>query len=102
VPRRRVAAESRRFLFLVITVEFAVAVRQINRDGLCRSSWRIRPRRALRRRHGYLVGIDLPANVGTDGEPDLASVHTGRPPSSGEKWILSQWIRDRAAMPPVG
>jgi len=39
------------------------------------------------------------ANVGTDGEPDLASVHTGRPPSSGEKWILSQWIRDRAAMP---
>jgi prolyl 4-hydroxylase len=42
------------------------------------------------------------ANVGTDGEPDLASVHTGRPPSSGEKWVLSQWIRDRAATPSAG
>jgi len=42
------------------------------------------------------------ANVGTDGEPDFASVHAGRPPSSGEKWILSQWIRDRAATPSAG
>jgi hypothetical protein len=37
------------------------------------------------------------ANVGPDGEPNLASVHTGRPPSSGEKWVLSQWVRDRAS-----
>jgi len=37
------------------------------------------------------------ANVGPDGGPDLASVHTGRPPLSGEKWILSQWVRDRAS-----
>jgi len=42
------------------------------------------------------------ANVESDGQPDLASVHAGRPPSSGEKWILSQWVRDRAAMPPTG
>ena len=40
------------------------------------------------------------ANVGTDGAPDRASLHRGRPPASGEKWILSQWIRDRAARPP--
>jgi prolyl 4-hydroxylase len=39
------------------------------------------------------------ANVGAGGEPDLGSVHTGRPPSSGEKWVLSQWVRDRAAGP---
>jgi prolyl 4-hydroxylase len=42
------------------------------------------------------------ANVGSDGRPDPASVHAGRPPSSGEKWILSQWVRDRAAMTPAG
>ena len=35
-------------------------------------------------------------NVGRDGAPDVRSMHAGRPPSSGEKWILSQWIRDRA------
>jgi hypothetical protein len=39
------------------------------------------------------------ANVGADGEPDRSSVHMGRPPSTGEKWILSQWLRDRAATP---
>ena len=35
------------------------------------------------------------ANVMRDGRPDPLGVHAGRPPSSGEKWILSQWIRDR-------
>ncbi len=36
------------------------------------------------------------ANVTPDGRPDPLSWHMGKPPTSGEKWILSQWIRDRA------
>jgi hypothetical protein len=36
------------------------------------------------------------ANVSRDGKPDRMSMHVGCPPTVGEKWILSQWIRDRA------
>lgn len=36
------------------------------------------------------------ANITPDGRPDPMSVHAGRPPTRGEKWIFSQWIRDRA------
>jgi hypothetical protein len=39
------------------------------------------------------------ANVTPDGRPDPLTLHAGRPPKTGEKWILSQWIRDR---PPIG
>ena len=35
------------------------------------------------------------ANVGPDGRPDPLTRHAGLPPTSGEKWILSQWIRGR-------
>ena len=35
------------------------------------------------------------ANVTREGRPDPLGLHAGRPPLSGEKWILSQWIRDR-------
>ena len=42
------------------------------------------------------------ANVTPDGRPDPLTVHSGRPPASGEKWIFSQWIRDRAPGPPPG
>jgi hypothetical protein len=35
------------------------------------------------------------ANVTREGQLDPLSLHAGRPPASGEKWILSQWIRDR-------
>jgi hypothetical protein len=35
------------------------------------------------------------ANCGMDGQPDPTTLHAGLPPTSGEKWILSQWIRDR-------
>ncbi|HEX6741775.1 MAG TPA: 2OG-Fe(II) oxygenase, partial [Sphingomicrobium sp.] len=35
------------------------------------------------------------ANVTRDGSPDLQTLHAGLPPTSGEKWVLSQWIRDR-------
>lgn len=38
------------------------------------------------------------ANVDADGRPDRQTLHAGLPPTSGEKWLLSQWIRDRAAI----
>jgi len=34
-------------------------------------------------------------NVTPDGKPDKRTLHAGTPPTSGEKWVLSQWIRDR-------
>lgn len=34
-------------------------------------------------------------NVSAAGLPDLRTLHAGRPPASGEKWLLSKWIRDR-------
>ena len=39
-------------------------------------------------------------NVDERGRPDQSTVHAGTPPTSGEKWVLSQWIRDRP-QPPV-
>jgi hypothetical protein len=38
------------------------------------------------------------SNVDANGAPDYDTVHAGMPPTSGEKWVLSQWIRNR----PVG
>lgn len=35
------------------------------------------------------------ANVTRDGDPDPKTLHAGLPPTSGEKWVFSQWIRDR-------
>ncbi len=37
------------------------------------------------------------ANVDMQGRPDPLTRHAGLPPTAGEKWILSQWIRDRTA-----
>jgi hypothetical protein len=34
-------------------------------------------------------------NVDREGGPDKQTLHTGLPPTQGEKWVLSQWIRDR-------
>jgi prolyl 4-hydroxylase len=36
-------------------------------------------------------------NVDALGRPDPRTVHAGRPPTRGEKWLLSVWILDRAA-----
>lgn len=36
------------------------------------------------------------ANVTPNGAPDPLTRHAGLPPASGEKWILSQWMRPRA------
>jgi hypothetical protein len=41
------------------------------------------------------------ANVDDQGRPDELSYHAGLPPLSGEKWILSQWIRDRMGVGPA-
>ena len=34
-------------------------------------------------------------NVGNDGKPDTNTHHAGLPPTSGRKWVLSQWIRSK-------
>ncbi len=34
-------------------------------------------------------------NVGQDGAPDLRTTHEGLTPTRGEKWLLSQFIRDK-------
>lgn len=39
------------------------------------------------------------ANVDSAQAPDPLTTHAGRPPTKGEKWILSQWIRDRSPGP---
>jgi prolyl 4-hydroxylase len=38
-------------------------------------------------------------NVRPDGVGDTRTLHAGRPPIRGEKWVLSQFIRDRAIVP---
>src|SRR5262249_52299606 len=35
------------------------------------------------------------ANVTREGAPDPTTLHAGLPPTSGEKWVFSQWIRDK-------
>lgn len=35
------------------------------------------------------------ANTLPSGTPDRRTLHAGLPPTRGEKWLLSQWIRDR-------
>jgi|tagenome__1003787_1003787.scaffolds.fasta_scaffold20988880_6 hypothetical protein len=37
------------------------------------------------------------ANLDMEGHPHPLTLHAGLPPTSGEKRILSQWIRDRVA-----
>ena len=34
-------------------------------------------------------------NVGANGAGDMNTVHAGLPPTRGEKWLLSQWIRSK-------
>jgi hypothetical protein len=42
------------------------------------------------RREGLLF-----SNISASDEPDLRMLHAGKPPTSGEKWVLSQFIRRR-------
>ena len=41
------------------------------------------------------------ANVDRTGQPDELTLHSGTPPIEGEKWILSQWILDKAPSAPA-
>ena len=36
------------------------------------------------------------ANVDESKAPDRRTLHSGLPPTDGEKWVFSQWIRDRS------
>ncbi len=38
-------------------------------------------------------------SVDAAGAPDPRTLHAGRPPTSGEKWVLSQFVRNRALAP---
>lgn len=38
-------------------------------------------------------------NVDAQGAGDLRTVHEGRAPTRGEKWLLSQWMRDKVQPP---
>jgi prolyl 4-hydroxylase len=38
-------------------------------------------------------------NALSNGAPDKRMLHAGRPPRSGEKWIVSQFVRNRRALP---
>jgi len=44
--------------------------------------------------HGTRGDGLLFVNVGPDKKPDSRSVHAGRPPTRGEKWLLSQFVRE--------
>jgi hypothetical protein len=35
-------------------------------------------------------------NLTPAGEPDQRTQHAGLPPTSGEKWLYSKWVRERA------
>ena len=37
-------------------------------------------------------------NALADMQPDLRMMHTGRPPTAGDKWIISQFIRSRTSL----
>jgi prolyl 4-hydroxylase len=34
-------------------------------------------------------------NIGPEGQPECETLHAGLPPTHGEKWLLSKWVRDR-------
>jgi hypothetical protein len=42
------------------------------------------------------------SNALADGRSDLRTLHAGRPPTRGDKWIVSQFVRDRAMLPLAG
>lgn len=52
------------------------------------------PMVGIRHRGGKGDGFFF-ANVDPHGAPDRATLHQGLPPATGEKWLLSQWIRNR-------
>jgi hypothetical protein len=53
------------------------------------------PRLGIRHRGRKGDGLMF-RNVDPEGRPDRRTLHAGLPPTKGEKWLLSLWIRDRA------
>jgi hypothetical protein len=53
------------------------------------------PRAGVRHRGGTGGALYF-ANLDAAGAPDPRTLHAGLPPASGEKWLLSQWIRNQA------
>ncbi|MGZ3274907.1 MAG: 2OG-Fe(II) oxygenase [Caulobacteraceae bacterium] len=53
------------------------------------------PKLGLRHRGGKGDALMF-RNVDAEGRPDRRTLHAGLPPTRGEKWLLSLWIRDRA------
>ena len=39
------------------------------------------------------------SNVMGDGSVDPRTLHAGEPPTAGQKWLLSKWMRDRPQLP---
>jgi prolyl 4-hydroxylase len=39
-------------------------------------------------------------NINEAGDPEPLTLHTGLPPTEGQKWTFSQWIRERRPRPP--
>lgn len=56
------------------------------------------PKLGIRHRGAAGDGLFF-VNARVDGTADLRTVHAGRPPSRGEKWVISQFIRDRRQIP---
>lgn len=54
---------------------------------------RIGVRHVGQRGEGLLFVNTLP-----DGQPNLRTLHSGEPPTQGEKWVFSQFVRDRAEL----
>jgi prolyl 4-hydroxylase len=72
----------------------ATALVYLNDEGLegGETDFPLLPLRHRGRRGDALVFFNLDAS----GQPDRRTVHAGLPPTRGEKWVLSQWIRDGA------
>jgi hypothetical protein len=56
------------------------------------------PRLGIRHRGRKGDGLMF-RNVDAEGRGDYRTLHAGLPPTQGEKWLVSLWIRDR---PPAG
>jgi prolyl 4-hydroxylase len=55
------------------------------------------PRLSVRHRGRRRAGLCF-ANTHPDGSPDERTLHAGLPPVEGEKWIVSQFVRDRRVL----
>ena len=53
------------------------------------------PRLGLRRKGGTGGALYF-GNLDAAGAPDPRTLHAGLPPTRGEKWLFSQWVRNRA------